>query len=127
MRTLFCLFHISGKQNLKKSRIKLLYIINYDLFQNLKIIFEVAIRTAPVSLHSFAIRTVFVLHMRNKAMFNLFVRRMFLKFIRTAAKGAAQYRHIVDHYYCRLMTRYGNAAFKTILTHWDYIYFTKFS
>ena len=44
---------------------------------------------------------------------------MFLKFIRTAAKGAAQYRHIADHYYCRLMTRYGNAAFKTILTHWD--------
>ena len=40
---------------------------------------------------------------------------MFLKFIRTAAKGAAQYRHIVDHFYCRLMTRYGNAAFKTIL------------
>ena len=88
---------------------------------------EVAIRTAPVSQHSFAIRTAFVLHMRNKAMFNLFVRRMFLKFIRTAAKGAAQYRHIVDHYYCPLMTRYGNAAFKTILTHWDCIYFTKFS
>ena len=62
----------------------------------LRIYFEVAIPTAPVCQRSFAIRTVFVLHMRNKAMFNLFVRRMFLKFIRTAAKGAAQYRHIVD-------------------------------
>ena len=40
-------------------------------------LFEVAIRTAPVSQHSFAIRTVFVLHMRNKAMFNLFVRGCF--------------------------------------------------
>ena len=58
-----------------------------------------AIRTAPVSQHSFAIRTAFVLHMRNKAMFNLFVRRMFLKFIRTAAKGAAQYRHTVNSRY----------------------------
>ena len=38
---------------------------------------EVAIRTAPVSQHSFAIRTAFVLHMRNKAMFNLFVRQCF--------------------------------------------------
>ena len=37
---------------------------------------------------------------------------MCLKFIRTAAKGAVQYKHIVDHYYCRLMTRYGNAALR---------------
>ena len=38
---------------------------------------EVAIRTAPVSQHLFAIRTVFVLHMRNKAMFNIFERQCF--------------------------------------------------
>ena len=55
---------------------------------------EVAIRTPPVSQHSFAIRTAFVLHMRNKAMFNLFVRRMFLKFIRTAANIKAP--HNID-------------------------------
>ena len=45
-----------------------------------------AIRTASVSEHSFAIRTAMLMHMRNEAMFNLFVRRstaMVLKFIRT--------------------------------------------
>ena len=36
----------------------------YEILTN-----EVAIRTAPVSQHLFAIRTVFVLHMRNKAIF----------------------------------------------------------
>ena len=47
---------------------------------------EVAIRTAPVSEHSFAIRTAMLMHMRSEAMFNLFIRRstaMVLKFIRT--------------------------------------------
>ena len=34
-----------------------------------------AIRTAPVSENSFAIRTAMLTHMRSEAMFNLFVRR----------------------------------------------------
>ena len=38
---------------------------------------EVAIRTAPVSEHSFAIRTAMLMHMRSEAMINLFVRRWF--------------------------------------------------
>ena len=33
--------------------------------------FEVAIRTAPVSEHLFAIRTAMLTHMRSEAMFNL--------------------------------------------------------
>ena len=39
--------------------------------------YEVAIRTAPVSENSFAIRTAMLTHMRSEAMFNLFVRRWF--------------------------------------------------
>ena len=44
---------------------------------NLILKYEVAIRTAPVSEHSFAIRTAMLTHMRSEAMFNLFVRRWF--------------------------------------------------